>query len=445
MRRVWPALLAALALLCAPAGAAASVGPFAMAVQPDGKVVVAGGAGHAVPIGTREYGAVLRYLPNGRLDRSFGGGDGVALLPTQQPFTAIALQRNGRIILASPIGGAGGLARLLPNGSLDRRFGEKGILYGGASTAYYPTSVRVTGNGRIWVGGMTGYPQDVSEHWYGSLYRITSNGRSGFWVGSMTERVGLPETPKTFVNDFVFGSGGTVIGAGSAAPRQQGARGHAALARFPAAVGTAIEPVEPDPSFGGGAGLVQSNVFPASPFSEAANALSWQKGKLLIAGEANTDLLVSRYGADGLLDRSFGRRGFATAGVGRHTTDRANDLALDRSGGIIAAGSSSHGCARGCASLLLARFSKDGRRVKKFGRGGIVSPRVELGRHHSGTETAYAVRVDGKGRILVGGVLATPGSSRLFLRRYLADGTPDSSFGDRGRLTTLPVSAERAR
>jgi hypothetical protein len=55
------------------------------------------------------------------------------------------------------------------------------------------------------------------------------------------------------------------------------------------------------------------------------------------------------------------------------------------------------------------------------------------------------VSVDRKGRTLVGGVFATPGSSRLFLRRYLPDGTPDRSFGKRGRLATLPVAAERAR
>jgi uncharacterized delta-60 repeat protein len=325
--------------------AQASVGPFAMAVQPDGKIVVAGGAGHDVPIGSREFGAVMRYLPNGRFDLSFGGGDGVALLPAQQPFTAIALQRDGRIVLASPVGGQGGLTRLLPNGSPDRGFGEKGFLYGGASTAYYPTSVKVKGDGRIFVGGMTGYLIDVNEHWYGSLYRVTSNGRSGFWVGSMTERVGLPETPKTFVNDFVFGSGGTAIAAGTAAPRQREAKGHAALARFAATLNSSSEPVEPDPSFGGGAGLVQSNVYPASPSPEAANALSWQGEKLLIAGEANTDLLVSRYTADGLLDLSFGRRGFNTAGFGRGTDDRANALAVDGRGGLVAAGSSSHGCA----------------------------------------------------------------------------------------------------
>ncbi|HEU5106809.1 MAG TPA: hypothetical protein VFU11_13340 [Solirubrobacterales bacterium] len=437
IRRLWPAALIALALLCAPALAGASVGPFAMSIQPDGKIVVAGGAGHEVPIGSREFGAVMRYLPSGRLDRSFGGGDGVTLLPPAQPFTAIAIQRDGRIVVASPVGGQGGLVRLLPSGNLDLRFGEKGFLYGGASTAYYPTSVKVDRKGRIFVGGMTGYLNDVNQHWYGWLYRVSANGRSGDRIAGMTN--GENGQPRTVINDFVFGEQG-VLSAGTIGERGSAAEtNNAVLARL--VPGTA----EADPSFGGGVGLVRSNVYPASTEPETANALAWQGEKLLIAGEANSDLLVSRYSADGLLDMSFGRRGFNTVGFGPATDDRANALAVDLHGGIVAAGSSSHGCASGCDSLLLARYGKNGQPVKKFGRGGIVSPAVDRGRSSSASETAYAVGVRGQGRILVGGVFATPGSSRLFLRRYLADGTPDRSFGKRGRVATLPVAAERAR
>src|SRR3954462_6439910 len=135
-------LAATLALLLAAAPAAeASVGSFGMAVQPDGKIVVAGGAGLA-PEGGKEFGAVARYLPNGRLDRGFGRG-GVVLLRQQRPFTAVALQKKGRILVASPIRGRAGLTRLLPGGALDKSFGEGGYLYGGASTSFYPTSLAV--------------------------------------------------------------------------------------------------------------------------------------------------------------------------------------------------------------------------------------------------------------------------------------------------------------
>jgi uncharacterized delta-60 repeat protein len=443
-RLLWLASLAVLALLGVVATAQASVGNFAMAVQPDGKIVVAGGSGHAGSTGAEEFGAVARYLPSGRLDPGFGG-DGIVLVREQSPFTAVALQPNGRIVLTSPPNGSGGVVRLFPDGYLDFSFGEKGILYAGASTAWQPTSVAVDEKGAIFVGGMTGYIQEPAEHWYGSIYRITPNGRSGAWIGSMTNREGAPGEPKTFVNDFVL-KNGTVVGAGSLAAREPTARSRAVLARLVPGGITAGQASGPDPSFGGGAGLVTSGFFPDSPFAEAANALAADKGKLLLAGTANDGLLVARYSAGGMLDRSFGRQGAKVVSFGPATSDTANDVAVSRAG-IWAAGSSSHGCSRGrCTSMLLVRLRRDGHLAPRFGEGGFASPSVDINAYgNPASEIAYAVEPLAHGKVLVGGIVAGPGSSRFFLRRFEANGLPDESFGRKGRLTTLPVAAERAR
>jgi uncharacterized delta-60 repeat protein len=437
--------VAALAVLAAPAVASGSVGNFGMAVQPDGKIVVAGGSGIAAE-GGREFGAVVRYLPDGRLDPGFGKGVGVALFHEQRPFTAVALQKNGRIVLASPIGGRAGLTRLLPGGALDKSFGEGGYLYGGASTSWYPTSVAVGKDGGIFTGGMTGYPADTGEHWYGWLYRISPDGRSGGPYAGMTN--GESEQPKTFINDFVFGPGGSVIASGTVAIRSLHPRLHAVLARLlPGAVSPAGVPTGADPSFGGGVGLVETDFFPMSFSWEVANALSRQRGKLLMAGAANDDLLLARYTADGILDNGFGHRGFWTVTLGRESADVANALAVDAKGGIFAAGGSTHRCGGPlCTSLLLARLGKDGHPVRSFGHGGIVTPPLDpFGRGHPASEIAYDMALRPKRKILVGGLAGGPGWSRFFLRRYLADGKPDKSFGVRGRVATQPVVAERAR
>jgi uncharacterized delta-60 repeat protein len=438
------ASLAALALLGAVGTAQASVGDFAMAVQPDGRIVVAGGSGHAGRTGGKEFGAVARYLPNGKLDPSFGG-DGIVLVREQPPFTAVAIQSNGRIVLTAPPNGSGGVVRLFPDGYLDFNFGEKGILYAGASTVWHPTSVAVDGKGAIWVGGMNGYLSEPAEHWYGSIARITPNGRSGEWIGSMTSREGAPGEPKTFVNDFVL-EDGTVVAAGSLAAREPTARSQAVLAKLVPGTVTAGQASGPDPSFGGGAGLVTSSFFPTSPFSEAANALARDKGKLLLAGTANDGLLVARYSAGGLLDRGFGRQGASVVNFGPATSDAANGVAVSKAG-IWAAGSSSHGCRQGlCTSMLLAHLRRDGRLSAGFGKGGIVSPAVDTHAYgNPASEIAYSVAPLAGGKVLVGGIVAGPSSSRLFLRRFEADGSPDKSFGRDGRLTTLPEAAERAR
>jgi uncharacterized delta-60 repeat protein len=425
--------VAAALALAAPAAAGASVGNFEMAVQRDGKIVVAGGAGLA-PEGGEEFGAVARYLPNGQLDRSFGGGDGIVLARSLKPFTAVALQRDGRIVLTSPIGE---VARLLPDGRFDGNFGTRGRKSAGAESSWFPTAVAVAGNGAIYTGGMSGYPQDTSEHWYGWLYRIDPGGRSGSRVGGFTG--GADTDPKTFLNDIVLGPGGELYGAGTLAERRADAKTHAVLARLlPAHVGPFGTPDGPDPSFGGG--LVTSDIFPASPLPETANALSWQQSGLLIAGEAAGSMLVSRYFPDGTKDNGFGRRGFWTISGGRGTTAVANALVVDANGGVFVAGSRSSRCAGGeCSSLLLAHLGRFGHPIKRWGHDGVLTPAPAYA-DLPGFEVAYDLALRPKGKVLVGGLVGDPSSSRFFLRRYLADGTPDRSFGRRGRVTTLPIA-----
>ncbi len=438
------ALVLAIGTVAAPAAANASVGNFALAVQKDGRILLAGGSGRIGGAASgREFGALARYLPDGSLDRHFGGGDGIAFFRKLQPFTAVAVQANGRIVVTSPLGGDGGMARLLPNGRLDASFGIGGVINPGATTAFYPTKVAVSGDGTIFVGGMTGYLGDPGEHWYGRLYRISADGDNGDWVGSMTSGDGRPGEPKTFLNDFVFGPGGSVFGAGTSAMRQPEARSQAALAQLvPGPHSAGLIPAGPNPSFGGGAGLLSSNFFPDSPASEAANALGWDRRRLLLAGEADERLMLARYSRDGVLDGRFGRGGAVFRKIRESSV--ANALAVPSRGGILVAGSDSYACggAGECKGLLLARFRVGGRLDGRFGVGGIVSPRVDTHAYGSPTaEVAHEVAGGAQGRVLVGGLLTGPGSSQFFLRRYLADGSPDLTFGDRGRVTTLPLVA----
>jgi uncharacterized delta-60 repeat protein len=439
IRRTLCALAVAIGAFAVPGAASASVADFAMAVQPDGKVLLAGGSGRIGGAASgKEVGAVVRYEADGNLDRSFGDGDGVALLRQLEPFTALALQPDGRILLTSH---PGRLSRLLANGRLDPSFGVGGMSPPGALSAYYPTSVASIGAAGILVGGMTGYLEDPAEHLYGRLYLYPPDGLSSQWVGSMTSGDGRVGEPKTYLNDFVVGRGGKVVGAGTAAAREPGARTQAALARLLPAPDDGVYPTGPDPSFGAGAGLVRSSFFPASPAPELANALSLHKGRLLIAGQADGQALVARYSGSGALDTHFGRAGAATTRV--RTSSVANALATPTAGGILSAGGSAYGCGAGsCEGLLLARYKGNGRPDRRFGGGdGIVSPGVDTGTYGTpASEVAYGV-AGPKGAVLVGGLLTTPGSSRFFLRRYLADGTPDGAFGDRGRVTTLPLVA----
>lgn len=199
-----------------------------------------------------------------------------------------------------------------------------------------------------------------------------------------------------------------------------------------------------DPHFGVG-GLSQVD---AGSDGDAARALIRQPdGKLLLAGRletgAYTDFGLARLHADGSLDTSFGesnggtRRGYVRLNIGPNgsVNDSATAVALQTDGRIVLAG---EGFAQEGGFIYqrfaLARFHADGTLDTSFGDGGrVVSPATSF--QVAEYLTAVAKRRDGSlpdDRITaVGYVFAR---STGLIRRYLANGQPDPSFGVDGTL-----------
>ena len=100
---------------------------YALALQPDGKLVVAGNNVQ----GSQSVVALARFNPNGSLDSSFGsGGKVAAAIGAYASAGAVALQPDGKLVVAG-VGDTGSqrtfaLARFNPNGSLDSSFGSGG-------------------------------------------------------------------------------------------------------------------------------------------------------------------------------------------------------------------------------------------------------------------------------------------------------------------------------
>jgi len=103
---------------------------FGVAVQPDGKVVAVGTAG-----GPNSKFAVARYKPKGTLDPTFGTG-GVVVTDVgsyRDEAYGVALQPDGDIVAAG-VQGAGrpgsnvAVVRYLPDGTPDPSFGNGGIV-----------------------------------------------------------------------------------------------------------------------------------------------------------------------------------------------------------------------------------------------------------------------------------------------------------------------------
>src|SRR5439155_23998307 len=93
-------------------------------IQADGKIVVAGNA----ETGTNNVFALARYNPDGSLDSSFDA-DGKVLTTfgaDTSSANAIAIQPDQKILAAGGANGDFALARYNANGSLDASFGTSG-------------------------------------------------------------------------------------------------------------------------------------------------------------------------------------------------------------------------------------------------------------------------------------------------------------------------------
>ena len=275
----------------------------ALAVQPDGKVLVAGrtffGGGAA-------NFSVSRLLPDGTADASFGnrGFAFVNVFSSTDIATAIALLPDGRIVLA----GNGGnndfaLARFNPNGSLDRSFGGgDGVTttnFGGVETVNAMT--RLPDGRLVVVGSSNGnfaavrYKADGSREW-----RVTTD------FGG---------------DDVAYGvaaqSDGKVVVAG-----RGGSGADFALARYTTAGAL-------DKTFSGdGKVLTDFGGSAASPaLADAARAVAVVSGgKIVAAGAGRGDFAIARYRPDGSLDSGFSGDGKATTGFARGEFDGANAL-----------------------------------------------------------------------------------------------------------------------
>jgi len=136
-----------------------------IAVTSNGKILVAGSVDGGA---TRDDMVVLRFTSRGRLDTTFGGGDGIVTLALgsgADNAEAMVLSPDGRIVVVGRRGSSTGtfddlaVARLRADGSPDGTFGFEGIVTtdvgGSTDTAL---GVAVQWNGKIVVAGRSLVP-----------------------------------------------------------------------------------------------------------------------------------------------------------------------------------------------------------------------------------------------------------------------------------------------
>ena len=335
-----------------------------VAVQPDGKIVAAISNSNA---DANPLFILGRLNPNGSLDTTFGSADTVE---TQigsfgVADSVFALQPDGKILLA----GGGAMARYDATGQLDDSFGTGGvvaILAEPSAMAVQLDSKILIGTGAS-VPGNLATPPGLGFAFLspaGAISRYNTNGSidSSFRIPGQAASVAVPAAIAV-QSDGVCVSTCKILVAGATATANGAGPGEGislgfGLVRF-ASNGSI------DTTFGRRGGVLTS--FTPTERVAAAFALALEKnGDIIAAGTAGqapagatvtqADFALSRYTPVGAIDTSFGSGGKVTTAFGANEAG-IYALALQSDGKIVAAGSSQQNPQGGqVGGLVVARY-----------------------------------------------------------------------------------------
>ncbi|CAB5166114.1 hypothetical protein D3OALGB2SA_5770 [Olavius algarvensis associated proteobacterium Delta 3] len=363
-----------------------------VALQEDGKIVVAGISGEA-NFSTPVRFSVTRLDADGTPDTTFAGCD-----PSSDP-------------LCAPVTADGTTAFSFASGVEARAY-----------------AVAIQSDGKIVVVGSSGVPgSGVVEY---AVARLTTtgaldpdfngdgddDGRVRFNINTGTEEQG---------QNVAIQPDGKIVVVGNAGAGSSGL------------VGFGIARLNSDGSFDLGFGTNGVARGSLSSGEDTAYDLAFQSdGKIIVAGTSNeTGIGLSEFGvvrleSDGDLDATFGTGGVSTVSISSGTSDAARTVAIQGDGKIVAAGIAGRGSSN--ADFGRARWNTSGNLDPTFGSGGKL--RLPFSNVEDGAE-GVAIQPDGK--IVVAGFRAKGTVNAEFaLARLDTDGSLDTSFGSDGRVDT---------
>ena len=260
----------------------------AVAVQVDGKLVVAGTSDGNF--------ALARYGVDGALDPSFSG-DG--LVTTDVGGTddgqGVVIQTDGKLVVAGGSEGNFALARYTTGGGLDPSFSGDGVQTTDFGVEDRATAVALQADGRIVVGGMSGDDFALARYDAAGALDPSFSGD-----GQQTTDFGGFDSG----HDVAIGADGKIVLMGTHAP---GAADFA-VARYTANG-------ELDPTFNG-IGRVTTDFGRSSSTYDSGEGVAIQPdGRIVVMGYGaeftqfggfyTRDLQLARYETNGALDRSF--------------------------------------------------------------------------------------------------------------------------------------------
>ncbi len=375
--------------------------PQAVALQPDGKIVVAG-YGFS---GVNNDFALVRYNADGTLDQTFDGpsaGNGKVLTPiggSEDEAFGVALQPDGKIVaVGQTFSGSKtdiAIARFNTDGTLDTAFDGDGRQIISPSVGdSLARSVAIQPDGRIVIAGTGNNGANIDI----VLLRLLADGSlDTSFDGDSGIGNGIVVTQPGQGNDQAYAvtvrPDGKIVVAGY----------YSGAASIDTVLLRYLSSGSLDPAFGTGG--IAAHAFSPSDTDEALSMALQPDGKIVIAGCIRTpgianDFLVARLLENGSRDDSFAATGLLVVPFS-NATDIAFGVALQNDGKIIAVGFGSNGSNN---DFAVSRVNTDGTLDVTFGMSGKVLTMVGSSVDNG---VAIAVQPDGKAVVVGRTVAAT--------------------------------------
>lgn len=325
-------------------------------IQGDGKIVAAGFGN-----GPGEFDfAVARYNTDGSLDTGWGG-DGTVTTDfntSDDRGWAVALQSDGKIVVAGQtfvarsVGGSDldfALVRYNTDGSLDTGFSGDGKLNVdlGGSESDAALDVAIQSDGDIVAAGYVRnlFPDPLGPSDF-AVARFNGDGTQDMTFGVGGKITTDFATLHDEANAVAIQSDGKIVAAGPA---------EAGTNQFDFGLARYNTNGTPDTTWGGD-GTVLTNF----GGSDGANGLAVQPDQMILAVGSTTqsgsvDTALARYTTTGGLDAGFDGNGTATIDYGND--DQANDVVLQTDGKIVTAGQAA---VSGSFDFAVSRFLSTG-------------------------------------------------------------------------------------
>jgi len=182
----------------------------------------------------------------------------------------------------------------------------------------------------------------------------------------------------------------------------------------------------PDPSFGGGTGMVTTSFGHVNAEARAV-VIQPTTGKIVVAGVVHSSpsshFAVARYNPDGTLDTTFSHDGKVTTGFGGGNAE-AHAVTVLPNNDVVVAGFADEPSTG--LDYALARYTDAGKLDPSFGTGGLVTTDFV-----GGDDEINGLAVQANGKLVVAGS-TEQGTSLFSVARYNSNGTLDTSFGIAG-------------